>query len=214
MPRRTKRRMTQVRSRLAAKKATKQIVSRMITSKEEKKIFELFATTQSMNSTGIVTQLSNIIQGGAQGQRLGDKVRLHRLEFKAFIDFSVLVTSCVRVVIYRFKQNSLNFAPTAGLPLFSPTYVNTANITQAPYEWTNKKSVKVLYDTGPIVCVNSEGGNMTLRKNINMKNVQIDYNTGLVSGLNNVYLAVYGNNPIAGTFPTMDFITRMIYTDA
>lgn len=188
------------------------IVSHKIATLEEKKYIDISDITTFFNS-GYVRDLSPIPQGVSQGQRVGDKVNWATLEFRAVFNLSITTDTSIRCIIFMHKQNSFNFIPTAASPVPTAAYLGSATATSFPYDIENKKNVKILYDSGPMVPRNSSTGSIVIKKTISLKNVKSIFNPATTSGTNKIFLLFYGDGALINACGVA-YVSRLWYRDA
>lgn len=173
-------------------------------------------------TTDITSQVSQGL--GDSGARIGDRIFLKRLMFRMKITSTVADIVHFRLVVARFKQNISGSVSLASLgnAIMDQTYSGTENAVNAPYNYDNKKTNKILYDK--VWSLAPTAGDPTVsgvafptgkHMNINIPcNFPVEYfNGGTTAATNQVVMFFISNRAAASTFWT-DLTLRMYYTDA
>lgn len=95
------------------------------------------------SNTGIMKVILNPAQGVTENQRIGDQIRLQKLELRININGANL--HICRVILFYWKPNVTVFAPTPGY-ILNGAYSGTTYFAQSPYSRDYSKEYSIIYD--------------------------------------------------------------------
>lgn len=209
----TKRKVDPVRGRKALtarqKKAVKNLISRRM---------ELDYYDNGLNGSAIGTiatiqgGFSTPNQGVADGQRVGDKIMIKEFDFKFNLIFGD-PTQVVRIILFRWYEDN-TVAPTAAQILQNPlgfsvnSGINHDNIKKGLFH--------IMVDR--TYALSGTGSTASIARTIKVFGRRlgrkgIEFNNGLVTGNNHIY-ALFISDSTAAPNPTLNWYSRLTYTDA
>lgn len=192
-------------------RAVKRYVKRMFTVQEEPKVYTTPPTVVNLvGSTGAaqLVRLSGVPQGTADSQRVGDEIKLKKLEL--FLQYSIASTSrdtMFRAILFRWKQvDNVGVSPVTG---------DVCGGILNAYSHDNRSIVKVLYDSGVRHISDTGNRGLDIHKWINLRQSRIDFQLAGTSGTNHIYLwlACQDGQGIAGN-QNVTYSAQLTYTDA
>lgn len=214
------------------KRQVKQIVNRDI----ENKVFVFYGQDTSVDNTGSIHDLSNITTVGAQqGQRVGRKIYLKKIVFKAEIQASSssFISSdqynTVRIILFRWKEDTSSATPTLA-DILDDSSSSVAYSTMFPYNFNKSDQYKILYDkvikVSPLPVYNGSGivysssgpwQTKIIGKDIfgmKMGNKVIHYDNDINGhGKEKVYALFCADSTLTPD-PTVNWAGQLIYEDA
>lgn len=215
--------------KLCTKKDAAQIIKRALQKNIERK-YSITLSTESTVSTllqGDGTNWYNLCSpavGNTAVTRIGNQIRLQKLEIKGSLHNNGTISNLVRMIVFYLKDNVAVSSATdifetgsgAGADFATTTGIDTMH-------WPlNKAKLDVVYDT--VINLAKAGeyeSTKIIRKTFNLRNrlVQFEGNTqGIDNQEPNLYLlyigAEAGNDTGVGTTIEQSHYTRCWYTDA
>jgi hypothetical protein len=164
-------------------------------------------TTGIVFGTALIVNLSQMTQGTADTQRIGDRVKLKALNLK----YNCIATDAsnrMRVTIIRWKEDS-----SSSVPSNTQVYQNLFNTIQTFFQYDGIKSGKfeVLYDK----CEDIElsNGNLQIYRHKYMKLNKFLGFTGSTSAKGHIYCIVNSDSGVI-PHPSFDGIARLTYKDS
>lgn len=157
------------------------------------------------------TNNGEIIQGDAQGQRDGNRIKLYSLNMRISAYLAPLTTAYVnaghtmRVIIFRWNRDFNVTAPTTSLLLQNPgSVVQYTYAVTSQFNWDNmkQKAFKVLFDKRYTVTdAKSIADNLSIKLG-----TYVDYTTGTnASGTGHIYMYVFCDDPTFAGTPVVKF---------
>lgn len=221
--------------RKAASKKFAPRVKRIVQSMVEEKHIEQFTPAQNvrgdvwMIGNVLCTQTasatdaagSGIVQGNADNQRIGDRVRLKKIEINFFVSPVVAAVdatgSACRILLVHDKQ------PVGGYP--ATTTIMNSNFILANQNLVNKKRFTILKDIvhqmtwlGNTTTTPNAAGPELIGKFVIYPKYELNYNTttGITSAQTNhaFYLMAINDTGAATVCCNLQFNTQTTYTDA
>lgn len=158
--------------------------------------------------------LTNIIQGTAQGQRVGDSIKVFKLSTEILFYPNAALLGAdeyfIRVIVFEWKVDSAFAAPTASNVLEAASLVTAASVL-AQYRWDLRDNYRILFDSRLTHPTNIAYGQMKIKIHKKL-NTRIDFAPGTSQGTNKIYLLMLSDNNSSP--PQMMFNGRLFYKDA
>jgi len=171
-----------------------------------------FTGSSTINNTGqLIAYSINIPNGPANGERIGNEIKLFSLSAKFNFSFDITNTgqvSQIRVMIFRYKDNYDNLAG------FLQPQLWLENIeTISPYKPEAKESF-VFYVDKVIQLSLQRNPQQIFNKYIKLNNLKATYNdtVGNVAANNHLFCYVFSDQPV--NQPSMNTYFRLYYSDA
>lgn len=191
--------------------ATKGYVRKMINKESETKYFDLGALATGITYAGSVADLTGVIQGNGDTNRIGDKLRMKHITLKYQLQ-QTTGPNMFRVIVFQYIGNTqISGAPGANTVLSGGT-LSTANAPLAMYTWDYRNQYIILYDK--LHCLNSQHPTIDVRKEISLRfaKKEIAYYSGTTAGANKIYMIMLSD--VNASLPTMAYQYRLSYEDA
>lgn len=135
-------RKRRVRSTKKVGKSVKEFVKKEIHREvETKQLLQSINVTAGW--TGGITQITQPVQGTADGQRIGDKIEPQMLRIKGLVQGTNL--HVMRIVVIQWRPNSGTFTPTVG-NILEGAYSGSVNFVNCPISRDYRHEFKVLHD--------------------------------------------------------------------
>lgn len=211
-------------------------VARELSKEVETKVFIASATPQSMVQTGAAYHVSAVPQGDGNQERVGDEIVCKKLRFKYHLRSNgeieagglitvPLATNIARVLVLRW-------APVASTPTISDILedgtVDATNNVFLPYKSGKPAAFEILYDRTHVLHPTATRYSTTPYQTglvdqqfhevaIDLRGKRINYSdwTSGVAGIGRIFLFYLGNyNPGASSYPNIQFVTQLSYSDA
>lgn len=186
-------------------------VKRLITSNEEVKYFDTRFNALGASLAGTTTDLCLIPAGTAQSQRIGDKVKLLRVQGRIFLT-AADATNIVRAIIWTFKSNTA--AAGAGLNVVLNFGAAGAAVeTNSPYNGDRKLEYSIKSDKTALV--ETVGPNQGWFKwDFPIRSNQFaTFTPAATTGNNHLHIS-YLSDSVAVAHPGFNGVIRVYYTDA
>lgn len=200
------------------KREVKQIVGRRL----ESKYFDFGFGATGINSTPSIVQMSAVPQGAADSNRVGDTLNLKKLTVRMqFVGGDIYNT--VRVIFFRFKQDTAVAAPTVA-EIYDNTATGSTYVLCPAPNLENQDKFHIIYDKVITLPQMNNGGSTTNTSNSvktwvksfygrRLGPKRIRFTPATTSGWGHIYIAVVSDSIIAPA-PTVYLNARMEYTDA
>lgn len=163
----------------------------------------------TVSTSGVIATQSNMAQGSAINQRVGDRVK--PLRFNANISFTVAdTTNFCRYVIFQWKPDTALDAP-AITDLFSDSTYPWVSVHRAAA--LSRSKMKILYDKTVAL---STAGPQCLQLSVNLdlsKLPMIEYGAGATTGRNQIYVGIFSDS-VAVTHPGYTVSSAFYFQDA
>lgn len=190
--------------------ATVQTVKRLIAYREEEKHFDSLQTAVTVDFSGNSYLISNIAQGTADGQRLGDAIDLKWIEGRIAWTLGTSPNK-VRIIILQWHEMCVGGSPNVGSVLEN---LGTAVTYLQSYVWSNRKAFTVLRDKTYEL---ETGVTTTAIDRFKIKSgfrKKIQYSAGSSTSMQNgIFIIVVSDDGVV-TYPTFSHHTRICYSDA
>lgn len=175
----------------------------------ENKFFATSQTGTAVNFSGSTYPLTDVPQGLTDSQRTGDNITLDKLEINVGI-YAATQANMVRCFVYQWLPSlTAGSPPAASAVLFStgsalaPFSVNTVD---------QKPQYSVLYDE--VVAVSASEPNRVLRIRLNkFKSRSVQYTGGTTNGCNKLFIVFISDDGVT-PYPTVTFMSKLVYHDA
>lgn len=193
-------------------KALQTAVSKALRKTEEVKNIDVTSTGLAVSYAGTQVALIAVAQGQANGQRVGDNVRVR----SAHITLTWAIadaTNIVRCIVYQWHPLSTGSAPVPGSIL---EHTSDALAAISPYVVNNDGDYSILYDkTIQLSAVSRPAatvdfwitGNKFLKRDVH-------YSAGSSSVQKNGLFLLFVSDSSAAAHPQVIFHARMRYTDS
>lgn len=202
-------------------KRQKTQVKRLIGKRTEQKYFDLTYTYTQVDRAGILNVLSNVPQGVAQQQRVGDRITMKSLELRITLYYNGSLvayntTHNVRVLLFRWTINN------AGAPPIMSNIFQYAGAggdyrnTVSPINWQThaQKDIVVLHDR--IYSVGAQDKAPVIQFKRKRIRGNVDFDIGASTGEGQLYLMVLADDATGAHTPSVQAqaVARLHYTDA
>jgi len=138
---------------------------------------------------GTISQVSNIPQGIAVGNRVGDKAYIQKLSLFAYHVPAANTSSAIRFILFRWLENTVPAVSDVLDPGGSGTIEPSSHLS-----FVNRDIIKVLHDDFITLYATGSPSVLTVRReNINVSSL-VTFNTAAVTGVGNVYVLFIGTN--------------------
>lgn len=177
--------------------------SKAVTVKDVKKIIR--GVSETKRKIGHITgqfayntnphfSLTDIGIGTSDVARIGDQATPTHLKVNMVLDYAV--DTFVRVVIYRWKPDSVTYTQS-NVDLFEyPTYVTSG------YFWDKKQQFSIIHDkTYHMTPNNNNAGKKMITISKKLKQPRIQFTSGGIQGTNKIYMAVFTDELYAFSTP-------------
>lgn len=185
----------------------RKMISNAITNAAEEKFLYVSNNATSFTASGLLVNLSTIVQGDGDDQRVGDQVRLQSLLFNIRCVPNT-APEVFRVIIWRYTPLN-TVTPSVSFPIVSATGVDYLT-AMSPIDPKNKQTCIVLRDY--MVTQGASGSDTHIRGKrflIDLKNVEQVY-TGDLS-TNQIYVSFFAEGvPIVA----LAYYSQLRYTDS
>lgn len=186
-------------------------VRRLITANEEVKYFDTRFNALGASLAGTTTDLCLIPAGNAQSNRIGDKIKILKVQGRIFT-VAADATNIVRAIIWTFKSNTA--AAGAGLNVVLNFGAAGAQVeTNSPYNGDRKLEYSIKSDK--TMMVETVGPNLGFFKwDFPLKSNNIaTFTPGATTGTNHLHIS-YLSDSVAVAHPGFNGVIRVYYTDA
>lgn len=177
----------------------------MILRSQETKAFDRAQTALAIPLTGSRILLSNIPEGTAEGERIGDQIHVQSIE----LNFQWQVadsTNTVRAVIVKLRDPGTDYLEAS--ELFAQ---GTAYATLSPFNYNNRKRYNILWDSGPMT-LTTQDPQLTRRVNISPK-FPVTFQSGSsLIGQNLIYMYLVSDSAVS-THPVFTGFAQIKYKD-
>lgn len=201
--------------------ATKEYVKKVIDNRMEDKQLGTNLINQLSDNVAQFFLLNGISQGGDQGQRVGDRIRMKHLDLRYSATQAGTGTGsqCIRVIIFVDRQP--NGAAPSATQLFLDTTAGEEYVS--PFNINGSKRYKILYDK--FHDIQRVGGATDTRSVVSKNKQKIKINmpvvyNGTTSGIasintNALYCAIVGDQASgANASVSFDAVPSLIFEDA
>lgn len=204
------------------KKTTVKTLSKRIsriakaTKPEEKTHFTLQAYSE-ISYSGIITQLSDIDQGTQQYERVGEWIKLKKLDVRlsVFVGTAVANANFYRFIIFK-DMTTDNVGPSV-TDVLNASYIGTSQGVLAAYEESYLTRFRILKDiTVPLSIASGGNANKVFVMTINLHESSCHYLTNLGTDplQGNLYLLQISSDNTVNLKPASAFEIKLTYTDA
>lgn len=221
MHRRTYKRHTGVKRPAKLNKRQKVQVKALISKKLETKFCDTSAVYTQTDRAGILTLLTNIPQGNAQQQRVGDRITYKSLEFRLSMFYapSTVATDTthnVRVLIFRWNITNSVSAPSVGVVLQTAGGVGDYRATISPINWQAQHQGDITVYHDRIYSVGSSDKAPVIQMKRKKLRGNCDFDTASPNGEGAVYLLVISDDITGVHTPSVSyqFYSRIKYVDS
>jgi len=176
--------------------------------RELSKFFPNIVNLTSITAGGVIIPLSNVPQGVAQSQRIGDRIVPTKLEYRMSIS-APDAFNLDRFIIFRWKN---------GLPIVSDILENGVGGIPGPYsmlKFTNLSNITLLHDlmiSQVDYAVGSESGNFAESKTFKINSGPITFEPTTTAGRDKLWLLVISDS-VAGPDPALSAAFYLWYHD-
>lgn len=162
-----------------------------------------FTSYQPTYTYAFISGITYPAQGTNRNQRVGDSIRIKKLQVKG--QFYGAVTHLARMIIFIWKPIS---TPT-GSEILDSSYAGTFRAPFSPFNFENRSNFKILLDKTHTI---SESGRQQeyFNYDINMNTVT-KFNTGSSTGTNKLYFFWVADGIV--TLGTYDLTIRFFFED-
>lgn len=188
-------------------------VESVLTERSEKKYFDYASQDQNISSGGtIFGALSAPAQGVADTERVGDGLRISSMQIRYQVTCAD-TTNVIRLVMFQWKSSHVA-APAVGdvLQAYLP---GPAPGIFSPYTHDSRANMRILWDSGLLqmsqIDVDAICGTAYVTKGF-LDDRVIQFVAGAQTGYPHVYLCCISDSG-AVAHPTVDFVSRMVFTD-
>lgn len=189
------------------KRIAGKVVSRRLRNEQELKFHVVPGLSLGVDTTGTVTDLTNIPQGTTDEYRIGDKVYLRSLRLNYQIKAADSV-NYMRVAVFQWTDNTTaDPTPTdllqnvATYPIISPWY----------HDRIQAGVIKVLYDKVHYLDSDDSEAIAFVKINRGLRR-HVQYVGGGPQGVNKLYLFTISDSGVV-SHPTITYYTKLQFTD-
>lgn len=187
-------------------KTFKTMVLKVLRGNIEPKYITASTTAQTVDWLGGLNSFTDIVQGSAQTQRVGDELRLKSIDLRYQIACAD-TTQCMRIIVFQWFQNTV---PTVNNILYSN---GTAQAPFGALNFEQRRNYRILYDrmhSLDIITEIQNGVHVRIWK-IPKRNI-VFTTTGTTVGNNKCYIYFISDSSVA-PHPTLTWQIRVNYTD-
>lgn len=189
----------------------KSLINREITKRLDKTVeYKAWDVQNTWSSTPVAYRLSAINVGTGDNDRVGDQIKCKNIQLKLY---GLLggATSPINFRIILFRTNEVDStSPTVANILQDTT--TGPRIYNSPWNLDNMRAGRYTILMDKSLSVNLDTPSRSLNKYINLKS-RIDYLSGATTGKGNIYVLLLSDY-VTGSLPTINFYSRLMYTDA
>lgn len=192
---------------LVSKKQVRDMI-RSITSKEELKFLDTNANASSVDFSGILSLLSDPLQGDGSSERVGDRLTLVKLELRLNLE-AADSTNLMRFMLVQYFPSASPSVTT----FLQNTGSGASPISQ--YSVATISDYKVLLDSGPINLVLGQANTQRSFKYLNVTNFSkkvVVFASNTTAASNHLYLLVISDSGAIPN-PSISYNIRLWYTD-
>lgn len=197
-----------------AKKAARSVVGYYVNTEKKFNDYSISATSVPYDNM-LFSNMSALTQGTADGQRIGDQIKVTNLQLRYSIFHNAAFAGTIRWRIIMFVDTQANGV----LPAWSDVLEGGAASMESFNNSVNARRFIKLYDrvkyTNPTGTGNNEI-NYTVNKSI-PKGIKVEYktNAGTYADIttNSIWLMVFCDQPVAGSPGTFASHVRVRYID-
>ncbi len=170
----------------------------------------LLSSTNVFDFNGVIVPLTYISQGTDYTNRVGDSIKLQRIEIRnSFVKSNSSVTTTVRCILFRDLDN-YGSAPTITDVMQSS---GAADAPLSSFKFLNRKRFSILYDELLILCANGDQGqvneiDMTHKGHVLYLGSGANIASQGKGGLYMLFISNEGTN-----YPTYTCYSKITYTD-
>ncbi|AXQ66169.1 MAG: capsid protein [Cressdnaviricota sp.] len=201
------------KTRLVQKTDVAKIAKKTVIRMSEKKFHDhtFSLDPAAWNYSGIVVPFSNIAVGTSDSTRIGDRIRLRKLQLKMNL-YVGTVNSTVRVIVFRWKLRYATDTPVPG-SIIKSAFINTVYAPIGQLDYDNKASFQVLSDRVYSMGAGSDSVHR-INQTIDLKDSPVQYHAGSTTDQNfGIYAMFINDNSAAAASATVYGVSRMLYTD-
>lgn len=189
----------------------KRVVNRAISKNIETKFLQTNQAATAQDVNGTFTNLTLVTQNQTDQSRIGDKLTPKALDIRYRIALPSTLPdyfNLIRVVIFRWKQNTLSVSPTQAY-LLNTTASVLSPLSQYNYDTT--KNFQILYDRVHYITTYDPSMNKKLMINLRKQpNIQFDSTNTI--GNNHIWIYCGSDSQAAG-HPTLEYCARFTFSD-
>jgi len=188
---------------------TRQEIGRLISQKQENKVFDLAVNLTNATYAGSIIDLCAVTQGITEITRIGDELMPKRLLGRFQLN-NADTTNTYRCIIFRWKQND-TVAPTVG-GILESSGPSTIQACYVPLNVNTRSTFEVLYDK--TYCTYSNANQCKFFSfDLKLAKKKIEYSFSTTAGQNKIYMLLISDSS-AVTHPTFLGYTRLMFTDS
>lgn len=212
MVRRTNRRKYRKRKRTGFTKqqvsSVKRIAIKAWTKEAEVKYLDNVIASSNVTNVATLGNVSAMAQGITDLTRIGDKAKMLSLRFSmTFRSIGAgLSQVIIRFLVFQWRENDFDVPPTVAIILQNQTNVNSM------YNHDNGSRFRVLYDSKFTLDANGKSSMERDKILLNFEK-KLRFSGGGVYANGNLYY-LYLSNAVAATYPTVEGVFRLNYTDS
>lgn len=188
-------------------------VDRIITDRSEKLYFDVPSQSTGISTTGtIFGPLSAPAQGDEDTERTGDALRVSSMQIRYQVQVAD-VTNVMRMVMFQWKSSQMA-APQVG-EVLQPYLPGPAPGIFSPYTHDSRDNMRILWDSGLLQLAVDDTGNVCGTAYVTkgfLNERKIQFVAGATTGYPHIYLLCISDSG-AVTHPTVNFVSRMVYTE-
>jgi len=178
----------------------------------EVKAFDNSSAPAIITSAGLLTQLSTITTGTASNQRISDEVEAQATLLNLVIVPSTVAaaaTTAIRVVLFIWNQDT-----AAAAPAMSDVILNTGNAANNPISVYNLDRVRkdifsIVFDKLFTASAGNSTDALQVKRAVKWR---LRFASAATSGAGHLYLLLVSDQAVNG--PTVQFVSRLLYTDS
>lgn len=196
---------------LQQKIAVQAIAKKAVEAAPEMKVYDDVSNNQTIVNASVITDVSTIGQGTADGSRVGDDVLAKYFAMRYRVVANTSGTNedqSYRIILFQWFPNSADVAPVVADILETPTQ------TQSFYFRNRSNQFKVLYDNQGLVARNVGSSDHMMHFDVTIPGKalrKIQYNDSNLTGSNHLYLLMFSNE--VTNAPRALWTSRLGYID-
>lgn len=193
------------------KTTVKAIVKKQLSKKFELKYWDVLESLSVTHTPtiahGDLISLSEPTQGQGDTQRIGDKMIPKNLRINFYMDNNG-VTSQLRIIVFRtslITPDPLDLLQVIGGTGYGPL---------SPYLFDKRDLFDILYDSKSMPLNPTDQVTRTKYVYIKLGEKQVAFQGATTAGINKIWLMMISDRAVTGTCPSVQFYSRLQFTDA
>lgn len=196
-------------------KAVRSQIKRELRKAIEAKHFYWHIVGQSITNAGSTYDVTEMIQGTTDNERVGDEVRISSIQLKGHVYLDINAgapdsTNVVRLIVFQWHLDSQTQVP-APSSVLHPADVSAGIGALARWNETNRHQFRVLVDR--TFCCSRGGPNAhAFRYNLTKPTRTVKFNDGAIHGEEKIYVMLISDSSVI-THPVVSMTSQLNYRD-